>query len=141
VAATFLHWRWLGSWAFDEEMARASGIPTALLRYALIILIAATVIVAARLVGVLLVAALLVLPGAVGTLIAIRLWRVYALSIGTALGSGLIGMAASNAADVPPGPAIVLVAFSFFLMSFIWRRRSDRQLAPGGMTFDSGSPH
>lgn len=37
-------WRWLGQWTFDEELALASGVPTGVLRYALILLIAATVI-------------------------------------------------------------------------------------------------
>ena len=84
---------------------------------------AATVFVATRVVGVLLGAALLVLPGAAGCLGARRLSRIVFVSVLAALLSALSGMAASTAVNVPPGPALVLCAFGFFLASFPWRRR------------------
>ena len=120
-------WRWLGAWTFDEELARAEGVPVVALRYALMLLLAATVIVATRVVGVLLVAALLVLPGAAGCLGARRLSRIVFVSVLAALLSALSGMAASNAVNVPPGPAIVLCAFGCFLSAFAWSRRRARR--------------
>ena len=127
LAACFIGWRWLGAWTFDEELARAEGVPVVALRYGLMLLVAATVIVATRVVGVLLVAALLVLPGAVGCLSARRLPRIVLISTLAALVSALSGMAASNAANVPPGPAIVLCAFGCFLAAFVWSRWRDRR--------------
>jgi zinc transport system permease protein len=118
-------WRWLGQWTFDEELARASAVKTTWLRYALILLIAATVILSAKVVGIVLVTALLILPGAVGTLSGRTLPVIVALSTVTAVGSATIGMSASNAVDVPPGPAIVLTAFGFFIIAFFLRRRRD----------------
>jgi zinc transport system permease protein len=120
-------WQWLGAWTFDEELARAEGVPVAALRYTLMLLVAATVIMATRVVGVLLVAALLVLPGAAGCLGARRLSRIVLVSMLAALFSTLSGMAASNAANVPPGPAIVLCAFGCFLATFGWSRWRDRR--------------
>jgi len=122
LAAVALGWRWVAAWIFDEELARAEGVPVVMLRYALLLLIAATVIVATRVVGVLLVAALLVLPGAVGCLGAIRLWSIMLLSLLVALFSVSSGMAASNSVNVPPGPAIVLVGFACFLTAYFWNR-------------------
>ncbi len=121
----FSNWRWLGQWTFDEELARASAVKIAWLRYALVLLIAATVISSAKIVGVLLVTALLILPGAVGTLSGRALPVILVFSIVTAMSSAAAGMLLSNAANVPPGPAIVLVAFGIFLAAFFLRRRRD----------------
>ncbi|MBM3847394.1 MAG: metal ABC transporter permease [Verrucomicrobia bacterium] len=122
-------WRWLGQWTFDEELALASGVPTGVLRYALILLIAATVILSTRVVGVLLVTAMLVLPGAVGTLLGRAMSTITLLSLGVALTSTLTGLGVSNSADVPPGPAIVLTAFALFVIAYIVRRHRDRRLS------------
>lgn len=121
----FSNWRWLGQWTFDEELARASAVKITWLRYALVLLIAATVILSAKIVGVLLVTALLILPGAVGTLSGRELPVILAFSIVTAMSSAAAGMFLSNAANVPPGPAIVLVTFGIFLAAFFLRRRRD----------------
>jgi zinc transport system permease protein len=118
-------WRWLGQWTFDEELARASQVKTAWLRYALILLIAATVILSTRVVGVLLVTAMLILPGAVGTLSGRAMPVIAFFSVASAMGSAALGMAVSNTADLPPGPVIVLLAFGCFLTAFFRRRRRD----------------
>lgn len=124
----FRYWRWLGQWTFDEELARASAVKTNWLRYTLILLIAATVILSAKVVGIVLVTALLILPGAIGTLSGRSLPVIVTLSLVTAMVSVMLGMAGSNAADVPPGPAIVLIVFSFFLFAFFLRRWRDGRI-------------
>jgi len=123
----FSCWRWLAQWTFDEELALAGGVPTAALRYALILLIAATVILSTRVVGVLLVTAMLILPGAIGTLLGRSMGIITLLSLGVALASTLTGLALSNAADVPPGPAIVLTAFALFVAAYLLRRQRDQR--------------
>lgn len=127
LLASGLCWRWLGAWTFDEELARSEGVPVVALRYALMLLVAATVIVATRVVGVLLVAALLVLPGAAGCLGARRLSHIVLISVLVSILSALSGMAVSNAVNVPPGPAIVLAAFGCFLAAFAFSRWRDRR--------------
>ncbi len=49
------------------------------------------------------------------------------LSLGVALASTLIGLALSNTADVPPGPAIVLTAFALFVAAYLLRRQRDQR--------------
>ena len=127
VLLCFGCWRWLAQWTFDEELALASGVPTAALRYALILLIAATVILSTRVVGVLLVTAMLILPGAIGTLLGRSMSIITLLSLGVALASTLTGLTISNAADVPPGPAIVLTAFGLFVAAYLLRRHRDQR--------------
>lgn len=126
VLLCFCCWRWLTQWTFDEELARAGGVPTAALRYVLILLIAATVILSTRVVGVLLVTAMLILPGAVGTLLGRSMGVITLLSLGVALASTLTGLALSNSADVPSGPTIVLAAFALFVAAYLLRRQRDR---------------
>jgi|GEM_PF-490013 len=112
-----LEWEGLGAWTFDEELAQAEGVSTHRLRIGLMMLIAATVIIATRIVGVLLMAALLILPGSIGCLLAGRLWTLVAMSTGVSVGAAIAGITVSNQTDIPPGPAIVLCAFAALLVA------------------------
>ena len=127
AAWVFGGWRWLGQWVFDEELARASGVWTGHLRYGLILLIAATVVLSTKVVGILLVTAMLILPGAIGALCGQRQWTIAVMSLSVALVGTVSGMVVSNAADVPPGPAVVLVIFALFLAALGWRHWRDRR--------------
>jgi len=115
-------WRWLGAWTFDEELARASGIPTGWLRYGLLVVVAATVVLSIEVVGALLVMAMLILPGAIGTLSARSMAMILALSIAVAVAATVAGMIVSNVTNVPPGPGIVLSAFLFFVAAFFLQK-------------------
>ena len=119
-------WRCLHRWVFDEELAQASGVNTRLLRYGLILLVATTVVLGTRVVGILLVTATLILPGAVAVLLARREGAIALLSLTTALVAMTSGMVLSNRADVPPGPAVVLIGFVLFLLAYARRRFRDR---------------
>lgn len=127
----FGHWRWLGQWAFDEELARASGVPVKRLRYGLLLLIAITVIFSVKIVGILLVTAMLILPGAIGTLLGRSLGMILVCAIIAALTSAFTGLVTSNAADVPPGPAIVLTAFAGFMLAVALRQSREHGRARG----------
>ncbi len=122
-------WRWLAMWTFDEELARANHVPVVCLRYALMLCIAATVVVGTRIVGVLLVAALLVLPGAVGTHIANRMGSISLVSVLTAILSAGAGIGLSNTSSLPPGPTIVLFAFTLFSFAFLFQRWRGRRFS------------
>ncbi len=120
-------WRWLGSWTFDEDIARVSGVPTPLLRYGLILLIAATVIISTRVVGVLIVTALLILPGVIGTLWSRSLAAIVGVSVAVALVSVSSGLVVSASIDVQPGPVIVLAGFVLFVVSLVVSRVRERR--------------
>ena len=61
--------RGLQFWSFDPVAARVAGLPTTLLHYVFTALLSATVVVSIQAVGVLLVVAMLVTPGATGWLL------------------------------------------------------------------------
>ena len=115
-------WRWLGAWTFDEELAQASGVPTGWLRYGLLAVVAATVVLSIKVVGALLVTAMLILPGAIGTLSARSLVMILLLSIVVAVAATMAGMVVSNVSNVPPGPGIVLSAFLLFVAAFFLQK-------------------
>jgi len=119
----FRHWLSIGKWTFNEEMARAEGVPVKKLRYFFMFLVVAVVIVSSRVVGVLLVTSMLILPGAVGSLISHSMFGITIVSVATALASSLIGLSISNSYDVPPGPVIVLSGFLIFLGAYLTQYR------------------
>ena len=125
----FVTWRPLACWSFDEDLARASGVPVDALRAAVLLLLSASVVLSVKVVGLLLVTSLLILPGALGTLIARRMVTITALSLTIAFAGVFGGLVLSNAADTPPGPAIVLIVFALFLAGFVHRHVRDHRRA------------
>jgi zinc transport system permease protein len=127
-----LHWRHLAQWTLDEELAQANGVRVRALRCAMLLLLAATVVLSVKVVGLLLVTAMLILPGAIGSLAARTLLSVAGCSVASALASAGSGMVLSNVADVPPGPATVLILFALFVAAFLGRQHSDQRRARAG---------
>jgi zinc transport system permease protein len=109
--------------AFDEEIARAYGHRVDLLDAALLVCLALTVIVGVRLVGVLLVEAMLVVPAATAALWASTFRRQVAISCSLGAASGVVGLVASYQLNLAAGGMIVLVSVAAFFISFIIARR------------------
>jgi zinc transport system permease protein len=107
--------------ALDEEGARVSGVPVGLLNVALAALAAVTIAVSMRIVGILLIAALMVLPVIAAGRVA---WSVRS-SILIAMGIGVVavfaGLTVSYYADLAPGGAIVLTAAAAVLVASLKR--------------------
>jgi zinc transport system permease protein len=110
--------------SFDEEMAWVSGVPVKSLRYLFLVLMALVVIVTIYLVGIILVSALLVIPGAIAQNLSRHLINMVWVSAGVAMGSAVGGLIFSYGIDFPSGATIVLVlAFVYLLTSLLrpWR--------------------
>jgi len=112
-------------YCFDEEWAKVSGINVDRLQDLLLLLIAVTVVVSIKLLGVVLVSALLVIPGAVGFLLAQSYKQQYLYSILTALVSVWAGLALSYRFDVASGATIVLSASTIFLVAALLAPKKD----------------
>jgi zinc transport system permease protein len=112
-----LAWTRLAYATFDEELARLSGIEVGWLESALLALLAAVVVAAIRLAGVVLVSAFLVIPAATGR----RLGRSLARVAGWAMLAGslgvFLGFVVARELDWPEGAAIVLVLAAQFAMT------------------------
>jgi zinc transport system permease protein len=99
----------------DEEGARVAGVPIGSLNVALAALAAVTIALSMRVVGILLVAALMVLPVSAAGRIAWSMRSALVLSTAIGLASALVGLTISYYADLPPGGTIVLTAAGLYL--------------------------
>jgi zinc transport system permease protein len=117
-------WRALLAVVLDEQAARVAGLPVDRLNLLLAVLAAVTIVAGMRVVGVLLVAALMVLP--VGA--ANRLARSFrgAMVLASVLGGAcaVVGLVAARVWDLAPGGTIVLVAAAVFTVTSVAGGRS-----------------
>jgi zinc transport system permease protein len=103
--------------SLDEEGARVAGLPVPLLNGVVSMLAALTIGVSMRIVGILLIAALMVLPVIAAQRLAWSLRSTMGVSILFGLFSVLVGLTVSYYADLPPGGTIVLTATGVFLVT------------------------
>lgn len=116
IAFLVLFFKELLFFSFDEETAAASGIPVRFVYYGLLITMALTIVVSIKLVGIILVSALLVIPGATGLQLSRNYRGVLVISLGAGLASVAAGLFLSFNYDVASGATMVLVLFAFFLV-------------------------
>ncbi|HET7743237.1 MAG TPA: metal ABC transporter permease [Gaiellaceae bacterium] len=112
-----LLYRPLAGTVVDEEGARVAGVPIGALNIVVAALAAITVALSMRVVGILLVAALMVLPVSAAGRIAWSMRSAFLLAIVIGLGSALVGVTVSYYANLPPGGTIVLVAAGAFALA------------------------
>ncbi|OPC83089.1 ABC transporter [Embleya scabrispora] len=121
----------------DEDFARVTGLPVRALNLLLAVTAAVTVTVAMRVVGLLLVSALMVVPVAVAQ----QLSRTFSMTAALAIVVGVLvsvsGTALTYYVDAPPGATIVLLAIGLFVLVGVLatplnRRRARRAEAAAG---------
>lgn len=125
-------WRALFSLVLDEEAATVAGLPVMALNLLLAGLTAITVVAGMRVVGVLLVAALMVLPVGTAQRVARSFRATLAISALVGAFSATSGLALARVFGLAPGGTIVLVAAALFLLSAAGGSRIRRVLANGG---------
>ncbi len=103
--------------AVDEESARVSGVPVSVLNVLLAGLAGVTIALSMRIVGVLLIAALMVLPVMAASRIAWSLRSTLLLSMAIGVGAVWVGLSLSYYGDLAPGGAIVLIAAGAFAVA------------------------
>ena len=111
-------WRRWAYAAFDRELARTDRLPVLRDDYLLSILVAVTVVVSIKIVGMVLIAAFLVIPAATARLFSVSFQRMTLLSIALGMSSVLAGLVVSYYLDVPSGATIILVQAAFFFFPF-----------------------
>lgn len=120
LAATFLMgWKPLVAVTFDREVSRVHGIRTGRVELVFNLLAAAVVVASVRVLGVLLIAAAVVIPGALARLVSRSIGRMLAVAVVAGVASALIGLYVSFHANVASGPAIVLVGAAAFACAYV----------------------
>ncbi len=113
-------WRSLAYATFDSELARSDRVPVRLLDYLLSVLIALTVVVSVKVVGIVLVASFLVIPAATARLLSPTLYRMTLTSSLLGILSSVVGLLISYQVDVPSGSTIILSqAFIFVVAALV----------------------
>ena len=107
----------LMSLTFDEDFARVQGIRVARIQALLVVLTAVTIAVGMRVVGTLLISSLLILPGLTALQLARSFGGTLAGAVAIAVGTTVVGMLVSAAANWPTGATMVLVGAGGFLLA------------------------
>lgn len=106
----------------NEELARVDGIAVEKIRFVFMILLAMVIAVALKVVGILLITALLIIPAATARIFSKSPRQMVLLSVLMAIVAVVLGLYSSLRWDFPTGPAIVVSASCLFFVSRIFSR-------------------
>ena len=108
---------------FDPTHARSIGIHTGVLHYLLLAVLSLAAVAGLQTVGIILVVAMLVTPGATAHLLTDRFDRMTWIAVGSAVLSSVLGIYWSYLMDASTGGCIVVVQTLLFLISFLFAPR------------------
>ena len=123
LALLFRLWRGLLMATIHEELARVEGFPVERLRLLLMLMFSLVIAVAMKIVGVLLITALLIIPAATARRLAATPERMVLLAMAIGMVAVCSGLGLSWYADSPAGPSVVVAAFTLFLLVYGLMRR------------------
>jgi zinc transport system permease protein len=124
LALAALTWKWrpILSATIEPDIAKAEGVPVRMVSIAYAVLLALVVALGLRLVGALLIVALLVMPAAAARSLARSPAQMAMLATAFAGAAVVIGVALSALIDWPAGPAVAVAAAALFFASLLIRR-------------------
>lgn len=102
--------------SFDREYARTQKVRTRLVNNLMLVLVAATIVLTIRLVGIMLLVSLLTIPPVIADMFTRSYKRLTWASMGLASGAGVVGLYISYHTDFPSGATIILVLGGTFLL-------------------------
>lgn len=108
--------------AFDEESARSAGINTKILNYILVSLVAVTIGLSIKIVGALLIGALMIIPVVSAMQFCKSFFVTAAVSVSLSLISVVSGLFISYYASLPSGATIVVVSLVLFVLSMLTKK-------------------
>jgi zinc transport system permease protein len=124
LAALAAIWRPLLAVTVHEELAQVEGVNVGATRLAFVLLMALVISVAMKIVGILLITAMLILPAAAARRFARNPEAMALLAAGLGMAAVMGGLGASLAWDLPAGPAIVLAASLIFAVTSLVPRNA-----------------
>ena len=110
---------------FDEKAARVSGIPVEGITIAFNILVALTVALSIKIIGILLVTALLILPGVAAMQLRLSFRGTMAFAVAASAVSVMVGVVISAAVDVATSAVIIFVSMAVAAITAIYSRLGD----------------
>jgi manganese/iron transport system permease protein len=120
LAIVLLKRRDLLLYCFDPNHARSIGLPVRVLHYGLLVLLALTIVASLKAVGIILVIAMLIGPGATAYLLTDSFERMLMIATAVALTSAFVGTIVSFHIDGATGACIVLIQALIFAAAFLF---------------------
>lgn len=108
---------------FDRESALAAGIKVRKMDYLLVFVTATSVVLGMKIVGILLISALLIIPAATGLQLAASFKSALLFSVLTALFAVVGGLVLSIKLNIPSSAAVIIVSLIVFSLTFLWKKR------------------
>lgn len=108
---------------FDPAQARVTALPVRILHYGLLAMLSLSIVVSMKSVGIILVTAMLITPGATGFLWTKRFDSMLWISVCTAVVSTIFGLIISFHSDASPAACIVLFQAALFMLSWMMSGR------------------
>jgi zinc transport system permease protein len=140
LAAVVLLFKELLFLSFDEEVARASGLPVSALWFLLLTCLALAVVAAIRVVGIILVEALLVIPAAIGYQVAQGYRAMVCVSVLSAVTAAIAGLFISYFFNVAAGATIVLTLTLIFFLALAAARNRRAAVRQPAVAADNVRP-
>jgi len=110
----------------DDEFARASGLPVRAVNVLIALIAALTVTLAMRIIGALMVSALMIVPVAAAQTMVVGFTRTMRTAMGIGVVCSLGGLVLTAYVDLPPGGVIVLLAIAIYAIGLVVRAIRDR---------------
>ncbi|MET0867664.1 MAG: metal ABC transporter permease [Pseudorhodoplanes sp.] len=111
-------------YCFDPNHARSIGLPVRVLHYGLLVLLSLTIVASLKAVGIILVIAMLIGPGATAYLLTDSFERMLVIATIIAVAAAALGTIVSFHIDGATGACIVLIQASFFVLAFLFAPQS-----------------
>ncbi len=108
---------------YNEEIAQVSGVSVRSINILFLIVLSVSIVISIKIVGIILISALLVIPGATAQLFAKNLYAMIVISCSVAVLSTVLGLFISYEFDIAPGGGIVLTATALFFISLLLKKR------------------
>jgi ABC-type Mn2+/Zn2+ transport system permease subunit len=119
ITTTAIIGKWLYFSTFDDELAKASGIPTRLISYIFLVIVALTVIMGIRVVGIILIMAFVVTPAAAAYQFTYNIKKMTLISVIISVSCAIFAFPISYILEISTSATIVVLLTIVFLISMV----------------------
>ena len=109
-------------YAYNQKLSQIFGVPVDFINLSFLIITSITIVISAKIIGIILITSLLITPGVIGKLFAKSINQMILISLIIGFVSSVLGFIASYYFDIPSGPTIVVTLFVLFIISYIIKR-------------------
>jgi zinc transport system permease protein len=109
-------------YSFNQRLSKIFGVPANIINLVFLTITSVTIVVSVKIIGIILITALLITPGVIAKLYAKSINQMLIISVIVGVFSSVLGIFLSYYLNVPSGPMIVLTMFLIFLIAYLLRK-------------------